>query len=122
MTLDRRIYNFLKEVGVPCSVRGFDAIKIGVRYLVENNCRHLKMVDDVYPYIAKQLDDNSTVSQVERRIRHAVQNTLVLNNPDALEKYFGATVRMSTGIPTNSEFLYRLANEVIWRMEEEKNV
>lgn len=61
----------------------------------------------VYPALALRFD--TTPQSVERCIRHAVSRAWMRGDYDAQRRIFGYTVNPNTGVPTNSEYIARLA-------------
>ena len=71
---------------------------------------------ELYPEVGDAF--GTTASRVERAIRHAVEVTWGRGDYDTLVRYFGNTISISKGKPTNSEFITRIANIVQMRMKE----
>ena len=59
---------------------------------------------------------STTSSRVERAIRHGIECAWDRGDLDVIEKYFGNTISLVKGKPTNSEFIARVSNIVRWRM------
>ena len=64
----------------------------------------------LYPTIAKR--HQTTSSRVERAIRHAIEVAWDRGDLETLQKYFGYTVSVSKGKPTNSEFIALIADKI----------
>ena len=64
----------------------------------------------LYPEIAKK--NGTTASRVERAIRHAIEVAWDRGDLETLQKYFGYTVSVSKGKPTNSEFIAMIADRL----------
>ena len=64
----------------------------------------------LYPTIAKKFQ--TTPSRVERAIRHAIEVAWSRGKMETLETFFGYTVNMGKGKPTNSEFIALLADRI----------
>ena len=64
----------------------------------------------LYPQIAAKFD--TTAARVERALRHLIEVTWERSDMDALRKYFGNTIRVDKGKPTNGEFIARITNVV----------
>ena len=64
----------------------------------------------LYPSIAKKFD--STPSRVERAIRHAIECAWSRGNIETQEEFFGFSVDMNKGKPTNSEFLAMITDHL----------
>ena len=72
--------------------------------MVVNDMELLSAVtQELYPSIAKKY--NTTVSRVERAIRHAIELAWGRGQVEAINKLFGSTVHRGKGNPTNSEFI-----------------
>ena len=65
---------------------------------------------ELYPEIAKKF--NSTVSRVERAIRHAIEVAWSRGRMETLDALFGYTVNHGKGKPTNSEFIALIADRI----------
>ena len=55
---------------------------------------------------------NSTVSRVERAIRHAIEVSWNRGNWDLMEEIFGHSVDIDKAKPTNSEFIVTIADKL----------
>ncbi|MBR5473710.1 MAG: sporulation initiation factor Spo0A C-terminal domain-containing protein, partial [Clostridia bacterium] len=64
----------------------------------------------LYPTIAKKY--NTTSSRVERAIRHAIEVAGDRGDIDVLNSYFGFTVQINRGKPTNSEFIAMISDKI----------
>ena len=104
----KKVINALLDMGMPADIKGF-------RYITEIMCLYEeseKLVDGslmkVYEAIAVQ--NETTVSRVERAIRHAFSMVLQNENSELVKKYF------STSHKNNGALLatlyYRLKMEV----------
>lgn len=51
-------------------------------------------------------------SNVERNIRYAIENTWEQGNVTEIDKLFGYTVDKEKGKPTNSEFIFLIADKI----------
>ena len=65
---------------------------------------------ELYPDIAKKYD--TTVSRVERAIRHAIEVSWNRGNWDYMEELFGHSVDIDKAKPTNSEFIVTIADKL----------
>ena len=65
---------------------------------------------ELYPEIAEKYD--STVSRVERAIRHAIEVSWNRGNWDLMEDIFGHSVDIDKAKPTNSEFIVTIADKL----------
>ena len=69
-----------------------------------------KITKLLYPEIAKKYQ--STVSRVERSIRHAIDISWNRGNWDLMEEIFGNSVDMEKAKPTNSLFMITIAERI----------
>ena len=60
--------------------------------------------------VAKKYE--TTSSRVERAIRHAIEVAWDRGDVDVLNSYFGYTIHISRGKPTNSEFIAMIADNL----------
>ena len=68
---------------------------------------------ELYPELADKFD--TTVSRVERAIRHAIEVSWNRGDWDLMDDIFGHSVDVDKAKPTNSEFIVTLADKL--RME-----
>ena len=71
---------------------------------------------ELYPELAKKFD--TTVSRVERAIRHAIEVSWNRGSWDLMEDIFGHSVDIDKAKPTNSEFIVTIADKL--RLESSK--
>lgn len=106
--IEIRVSDLLKEIGVPAHIKGYRYVRYAIIYALENT-EALDMVTKVlYPAVAKKF--GATSSNVERAVRHAIEVAWDRGDVDVFQKYFGYTVDMSRGKPTNSEFIAMLVD------------
>lgn len=96
------------ELGTPANLKGYYYIREAILYCLKNQMNSVTKA--LYPYIAKKYD--TTSSRVERAIRHAIEVTWERGNEDVIKKYFGNTINMQRGKPTNSEFIAIIADKL----------
>ena len=65
---------------------------------------------ELYPEIASKF--NTTVSRVERAIRHAIEVSWNRGNWQLMEDIFGHSVDIDKAKPTNSEFIVTVADKL----------
>ena len=100
----------LHELGVPSHIKGYQYIREGIA-LVYNKPEIVGgITKELYPEIAKKYD--STVSRVERAIRHAIEVSWNRGNWDLMEEIFGHSVDIDKAKPTNSEFIVTIADKM----------
>lgn len=111
------ITKILHELGVPSHIKGYQYIREGVSILYDNPTMIGGITKELYPSIAGKFD--TTVSRVERAIRHAIEVSWNRGNWDLMEDIFGHSVDIDKAKPTNSEFIVTVADKL--RLEFQKN-
>lgn len=89
---------------------GFREVNSGtdmLRYAVKVWEPGMMMSKELYPMVAKQF--GSTVSRVERSMRHAIECAWERGDPHTIEHCFGYAISPDKGKPTVGEFVSRMA-------------
>ena len=100
----------LHELGVPSHIKGYQYIREGITIVYKRPEIIGGITKELYPEIAKAYD--STVSRVERAIRHAIEVSWNRGNWDLMEDIFGHSVDIDKAKPTNSEFIVTVADKL----------
>ena len=108
------ISDILVELGMPSHIRGYRYTVYAIKIATENPDILDSITNKLYPAIAGQY--GTTAIRCERSIRHAIECTWDRGSLDVFEKYFGNTISITKGKPTNSEFIARMANIVKRKM------
>lgn len=115
--LETRVTTIIHEVGVPAHIKGYQYLRECIMVAI-NNMEVLNGVTKVlYPHVAKQY--NTTASRVERAIRHAIESAWDRGDLEMLQQYFGSTVSLHKGKPTNSEFIALVADRLRLEIKEQ---
>lgn len=101
------IEDFLTDFGVPSNILGYKYLTTAVCLIVGNPDFGRSVCKELYPEIAKL--HSSTSSRVERAIRHAIEVSVDRGNEEVIYRVFGNTVSCHKGKPTNTEFIFRVA-------------
>ena len=104
------ITNLLHELGVPSHIKGYQYIREGIMLLYNNPDIIGGITKELYPEIASKYD--TSVSRVERAIRHAIEVSWNRGNIDLMEEIFGHSVDYDKAKPTNSEFIVTVADKL----------
>ena len=104
------ITNILHELGVPSHIKGYQYIREGISIIYDRPDVIGGITKELYPEIAKKYD--TTVSRVERAIRHAIEVSWNRGNWDLMEEIFGHSVDIDKAKPTNSEFVVTIADKL----------
>ena len=104
------ITKILHELGVPSHIKGYQYIREGITVLFERPEVIGGITKELYPDIAEKFD--TTVSRVERAIRHAIEVSWNRGNWQLMEEIFGHSVDIDKAKPTNSEFIVTVADKL----------
>ena len=108
------ISEILVELGMPSHIMGYQYSVYAIKIAVENTDIINAITCGLYPTVAEHY--GITASRVERAIRHGIECAWDRGDLDVIEKYFGNTISLTKGKPTNSEFIARISNIVRRRM------
>lgn len=114
-SVENIITTVLLDLGVPCHIKGHPYLITAIGAVVEAPELVNAITSVLYPFVAST--HNTTGSRVERAIRHAIECGWDRGDLEVMQHYFGNTVSISKGKPTNSEFIARVANVVRMRMQ-----
>ena len=104
------ITNILHELGVPSHIKGYQYIREGIGIIYEHPETIGGITKELYPELAEKFD--TTVSRVERAIRHAIEVSWNRGNWELMEEIFGHSVDIDKAKPTNSEFIVTIADKL----------
>jgi len=108
--LDVDVTNIIHQMGVPAHIKGYQYLRDAI-LLVVNEVNLLGAVTkELYPMIAEKYQ--TTPSRVERAIRHAIELAWDRGNVEMMNKFFGYTINIQRGKPTNSEFIAMVADKL----------
>ena len=110
------VTKILHELGVPSHIKGYQYIREGIMLIYNNPDMIGGITKELYPEIASKYD--TTVSRVERAIRHAIEVSWNRGDWDLMEEIFGHSVDIDKAKPTNSEFIVTVADKL--RLENRK--
>ena len=100
----------LHELGMPSHIKGYEYIREGIMLLYNDPSIIGGITKELYPEIADKY--NTSVSRVERAIRHAIEVSWNRGNLDLMEEVFGHSVDYDKAKPTNSEFIVTVADKL----------
>lgn len=100
------IKNELKNIGMSETLKGFIYSYYAIIIIKNQGC--FIKIDDVYCELAKYFGKN--IYSIERSIRYAIEKTWEKGNYKRINQVFGYSVDRDRGKPTNSEFLFMLAD------------
>ena len=108
--LQLSITKVLHELGIPSHIKGYQYIREGISILYERPETIGGITKELYPELAKKF--GTTVSRVERAIRHAIEVSWNRGNWNLMEEIFGCSVDIDKAKPTNSEFIVTIADKL----------
>ena len=112
------ITSVLHELGMPSHIKGYQYIREAVSIIYDRPEVIGGITKELYPEVADKYE--TTVSRVERAIRHAIEVSWNRGNWDLMEDIFGHSVDIDKAKPTNSEFIVTVADKL--RLEHRKAV
>ena len=104
------ISKLLHDLGIPSHIKGYQFLRDAVNMLFENPDIIGGITKELYPELANRY--NTTVSRVERSIRHAVEVSWNRGDIKLMETIFGHSVDIDRAKPTNSEFIVTIADKL----------
>ncbi len=104
------ITKMLHELGMPSHIKGYQYIREGISMIYNDPSLIGGITKELYPELATKFD--TTVSRVERAIRHAIEVSWNRGNWDYMEEIFGHSVDIDKAKPTNSEFIVTVADKL----------
>jgi len=104
------ISKMLHNLGIPSHIKGYQFLRDAVCLVFENPEIIGGITKELYPELASKYD--TTVSRVERAIRHAVEVSWNRGDLKLMETIFGHSVDIDKAKPTNSEFIVTIADKL----------
>jgi two-component system response regulator (stage 0 sporulation protein A) len=104
------ITKILHELGIPSHIKGYQYIREAIGIIYEHPETIGGITKELYPELADRF--NTTVSRVERAIRHAIEVSWNRANWELMEDIFGNSVDIDKAKPTNSEFIVTIADKL----------
>ena len=104
------ISRMLHELGMPSHIKGYQYIREAISMVYDNPEIVGGITKELYPELAAKFD--TTVSRVERAIRHAIEVSWNRGDWDLMEDIFGHSVDIDKAKPTNSEFIVTVADKL----------
>jgi two-component system response regulator (stage 0 sporulation protein A) len=104
------VTRMIHQMGVPAHVKGYQYLRDAIVSVVQDVSLLGAVTKELYPMIAVKYQ--TTPSRVERAIRHAIELAWDRGNVDFMNKFFGYTINVDRGKPTNSEFVAMVADKL----------
>lgn len=104
------ISKMLHSLGMPSHIKGYQYVREAISMVYNNPEIVGGITKELYPELASKFD--TTVSRVERAIRHAIEVSWNRGDWDLMEEVFGHSVDIDKAKPTNSEFIVTVADKL----------
>jgi len=108
--LEVEVTKMIHQMGVPAHVKGYQYLRDAIVNVVSDVSLLGAVTKELYPMIAAKYQ--TTPSRVERAIRHAIELAWDRGNVDFMNRFFGYTINVDRGKPTNSEFVAMVADKL----------
>ena len=96
----KRIHMFLREMGIPCSMKGFNYLVEAIQLGQEDEEQMEYITKSIYPEVARKF--KTATNLVESCIRHAIEAAWKIDDNESLKGVFKTYPGKK---PTNSEFI-----------------
>ncbi|GAB6099002.1 sporulation transcription factor Spo0A [Halanaerocella petrolearia] len=110
LNIEERITEIMHEIGVPAHIKGYLYLRKAIEMVIDQVELLGAVTKKLYPSVAEEFD--TTASRVERAIRHAIEVSWKNGNTQAINKIFGHSITSSSGKPTNSQFIAKIADKI----------
>ena len=108
--LQINISKMLHSLGMPSHIKGYQYVREAISMVYSNPEIVGGITKELCPELASKFD--TTVSRVERAIRHAIEVSWNRGDWDLMEEVFGHSVDIDKAKPTNSEFIVTVADKL----------
>ncbi|AHF07366.1 sporulation transcription factor Spo0A [Desulfitobacterium metallireducens] len=108
--LEVEVTRMIHQMGVPAHVKGYQYLRDAIVSVVQDVSLLGAVTKELYPMIAEKYA--TTASRVERAIRYAIELAWDRGNIDFMNRFFGYTINVDRGKPTNSEFIAMVADKL----------
>ncbi len=104
------VTELMHEMGVPAHVKGYQYLRDAILRALSDESLANNITKELYPKVAAKY--NTSPDRVERAIRHAIELAWVRGNVDLMTEYFGYTINLQKGKPTNAEFIAMVSDRI----------
>ncbi|MDN5326886.1 MAG: two-component system, response regulator, stage 0 sporulation protein [Moorella sp. (in: firmicutes)] len=108
--MDVEVTKIIHQMGVPAHIKGYQYLREAILMVIDDVSLLGAVTKELYPLIARKY--MTTPSRVERAIRHAIELAWDRGNVEMMNKFFGYTINVERGKPTNSEFIAMVADKL----------
>ena len=104
------VTELMHEMGIPAHVKGYQYLRDAILRVLSDENLVNNITKELYPKVANKY--NTSPDRVERAIRHAIELAWVRGNVDLMTEYFGYTINLQKGKPTNAEFIAMVSDRI----------
>ncbi|KYH31642.1 sporulation transcription factor Spo0A [Neomoorella mulderi] len=108
--MDIEVTRIIHQMGVPAHIKGYQYLREAILMVIDDISLLGAVTKELYPLVARKF--MTTPSRVERAIRHAIELAWDRGNVEMMNKFFGYTINVERGKPTNSEFIAMIADKL----------
>lgn len=108
--LEELIIDILHKLGMPSHLKGYRYVKESVFLIYKDNSFNYHFMHKLYPKVASNFE--TSISCVERSIRHAIEISFLRADRDYIEEIFGYSISIEKTKPTNSEFIITVCDKI----------
>ncbi|GEA15939.1 MAG: two-component system, response regulator, stage 0 sporulation protein [Moorella sp. (in: firmicutes)] len=108
--MDVEVTKIIHQMGVPAHIKGYQYLREAILMVIDDVSLLGAVTKELYPLVARKF--MTTPSRVERAIRHAIELAWDRGNVEMMNKFFGYTINVERGKPTNSEFIAMIADKL----------
>ena len=105
-----QVTNLLHALGIPSHIKGYQYIRSAILMVYDNPSFIGGITKELYPDLSIKF--NTSITRVERAIRHAIEVSWLRGDIDLMEEIFGHSVDIDRAKPTNSEFIVTVADKL----------
>ncbi len=108
--LERYVTQIMLDMGIPAHLKGYHYLREAILISEQDMETVTSVTKLLYPSIAKRY--HTTEQKVERAIRNAIEVSWQRGNVSIFEELFGYSSQTGRQRPTNSEYIFRLADKI----------
>lgn len=108
--LERYVTQIMLDMGIPAHLKGYHYLREAILISEQDMETVTSVTKLLYPSIAKRY--HTTEQKVERAIRNAIEVSWQRGNVSIFEELFGYSSLSGRQRPTNSEYIFRLADKI----------
>ena len=114
-SIESAVAGALHMLGVSANIKGYFYLRTAIMLAIENAGEMSAVTKTLYPAVARA--HGTSPSCAERDMRHAISSAWERGDIDTLALYFGNTVKNGRGKPTNSEFIFMVAERIKFQLD-----